>query len=55
MRILVRSPCLPGYNDVAKTVLVTLTMAGHFQDRLMYVLGEVNKGVLPNHIDLFEL
>ena len=33
MRILVRSPCLPGYNDVAKTVLVTLTMTGLFPDR----------------------
>ena len=33
MRITVHSPWLPGYIDVAQTVLVTLTMAGLFLDR----------------------
>ena len=27
------SPCLPGYTDVAQTILITLMMAGLFMDR----------------------
>ena len=33
MRIPVHSPWLPGYNDVAQTILIILTMAGLFPDR----------------------
>ena len=34
MCIPVHSPWLPGYNDVMQTILVILTMAGLFLDRL---------------------
>ena len=37
MHIPVHSPWLPGYTDVVQTVLVILTMAGLFLDRLLYI------------------
>ena len=37
MCIPVHSPWLPGYIDVAQTVLIRLTTAGHFQTDLTYM------------------
>ena len=46
MFILVHSPWLPGYIDVAQTILVILTMAGLFPDRLHMPLLHVSSKTL---------
>ena len=48
MCIPVHSPWLPGYTDIMQTVLVILTMAGLFPDRLCILIpypATLNKGL----------
>ena len=51
MRIPVHSPWLPGYIDVAQTVLVILTMGGLFPDRplnsIKFLLLTIEYGSIP--------
>ena len=55
MRVPVHSPWLPGYIDVAQTVLIILPMAAHFPDHLVYVkvAKRVNLKVLITRKKIF--
>ena len=51
MCIPAHSPWLPGYIDVAQTVLVILTMAGHVSGKPSYVLLYIIKHILCLYIN----